>query len=248
MQGPVGTHRLFWSWLLLILVSLQAPVLRAEVLHKTLRIGGTVIEYDVVLPAEYDAAKAYPAVLAFAGGPETEDIDRHMIDTTFRDQAERRGYIVIVPAAPDGHLFYDGGERIIPRFLQQIAADYRIEGNKFRAAGRSNGGVSAFEVASLYPQYFVSITAFPGYLLFPTAEHVAALSKLCVHMFVGADDELGFRETMQQQAAEFRRRGVALTFRVEAGQRHQIDTLMGSGAARLFNQFDQDRGGCMRDR
>jgi poly(3-hydroxybutyrate) depolymerase len=207
-----------------------------------------MVEYEVVLPNGYSAARAYPAVLAFAGGPQTTDIDQRIIAATFRDQAEQRGYIVVMPAAPGGHLFYNGGERIIPAFLRQILGDYRIKGGKFRAAGMSNGGISAFEVASLYPQYFVSITAFPGYLLFPTTEHIAAISKICIHMFVGENDELGFDKPMEQQAAEFRKRGMALTYRVEKGQGHYIQTLTGPGAARLFDQFDQDRRGCVRDR
>lgn len=238
-----------WSPLLLLVVaSLQGPLAGAGILHKTTRIGDFNVEYDVVLPNGYDAAKAYPAVLAFSGGPQTADGNQRMIDTTFRDQAEQRGYIVVVPAAPGGNLFYNGGERIIPEFLRQIMADYRIKGGKFRVAGRSNGGISAFEVASLYPQYFVSVTGFPGYLLFPTTEHVAALSKLCIHMFIGENDERDFTEPMQQQAADFRQRGIALTYSIEKGQSHEIDTLMGPGAARLFDQFDRDQRGCMRDR
>ena len=243
-MGPYG-------WLacsLLTVMSLQGALAGAQVLHKTTRIDGSVVEYRVVLPKGYDAARAYPAVLAFAGGPQTDAVDQRMIETTFLDQAEQRGYIVVVPAAPGGRLFYNGGERIIPGLLREVLADYRIRGARFRVAGRSNGGISAFEVASLYPQYFISITAFPGYLLFPTAERIAAISKLCIHMFVGEDDELGFGQAMQQQAADFRKRGLTLTYSVEKGQRHQIETLMGAGAGRLFDQFDRDRRGCKRDR
>lgn len=243
----MAVHR-WLPWMLLCALGVHGPAAGATVLHDTVRIDGYAVDYEIVLPDRYDPAKAYPAVLAFAGGPQTDAASRRLVETTLQQQAERRGYIVVVPSAPGGHLFYDGGERIIPKFLQQIMARYRIQGGKFRVAGRSNGGISAFEVASLYPQYFVSITAFPGYLLFPTPAHIAALSKLCIHMFVGEDDPLGFRETMQQQAAEFRRRGMAVTYRVEEGQRHQIETLTGAGAARLFDQFEQDRRGCRRGR
>jgi S-formylglutathione hydrolase FrmB len=44
----------------------------------------------------------------------------------------------------------------------------------------SNGGISSFHVASLNPQYFVSITAFPGYLWEATPAHVQAISKMCI--------------------------------------------------------------------
>ncbi len=235
-------------WLLaslLVAMALQASSARAEIQHKTTRVAGTTVEYEVVLPNDYDPAKAYPAVLAFGPGPQTTDIDRRIIADTFRDQAERRGYLVVMPAAPGGQLFFQGGEQIIPAFLRQILTAYKVEGGKFRAAGLSNGGTSAFQVASLYPQYFISITAFPGFMWSLTAEHIAAISKLCVHMFVGANDELGFDEPMRQDAAAFRARGIALTYTVEPGQGHHIDTLSGPGAARLFDQFEQDRRGCL---
>jgi hypothetical protein len=56
----------------------------------------------------------------------------------------------------------EGRERIFPEFLKRILADYKIQDNKFHIAGPSNGGIAAFYVASLNPEYFLSITAFPG--------------------------------------------------------------------------------------
>jgi poly(3-hydroxybutyrate) depolymerase len=243
-------HSFKWSWWcsLLVLLSLSWTAVNAAVLHKSMQIGATTIEYEVVLPNGYDATKSYPAILAFGGGPQTVEIDQRIIASTFRDQAERRGYIVVMPAAPGGQLFYQGSERLIPAFLHRIQTDYKIKGGKFRVAGRSNGGVSAFEVATTYPRYFVSITAFPGYLIYPTPQHIDAISRLCIHMFVGENDELGFGDPMQQQAAEFRKRHMALTYHVEKGQGHALNSLTGPGAARLFDQFDRDQRGCIRDR
>jgi poly(3-hydroxybutyrate) depolymerase len=239
------------KWLLRVLaltLGVHVPLAGAAVLHRTTQVDGVTVDYEVVLPNGYDASRAYPAILAFGPGPQTAELDQRIIAATFGNQAEKRGYIVVMPAAPEGQLFFQGGERIIPQFLRQILASYRIRGGKFRAAGLSNGGISAFEVASLYPQYFISITAFPGYLFFPTAAHIAAISGMCIHMFVGQYDELGFDKPMQQEAAEFRSRGMALTYRVEKGQSHRIETLSGPGAARLFDQFDQDQHGCVTDR
>jgi Putative esterase len=236
-----------WSWILLVIVALQSSMADAEVVHKTMQVGGTTIEYELVLPNNFNSRKPYPAVLAFGGGPQTVEIDQRIIDEVWRDNAEVRGYIVVMPAAPEGHLYYNGGDRLIPGFLQQILKDYKVEGDKFRVAGQSNGGISAFEVASEYPQYFISITAYPGYLLFSTRQSLSAISKLCVHMFVGEYDELGFGPEMKKQAAEFRANGIAVTYRLEKGERHRIGTLHGTGAARLFDQFDGDRTGCMKD-
>jgi poly(3-hydroxybutyrate) depolymerase len=242
----VGAHG--WGLWVLAIAAGTATAASAEVLHKSTLIQGVPVEYEVVLPNGYDASEAYPAVLAFGPGPQTVGIDQRIIDATFRDQAEKRGYIVVMPAAPGGQLFYQGGERIIPAFLHQILADYKIQDGKFRAAGLSNGGISAFEAASLYPQFFVSITGFPGYLLFPTKARIAAIAKMCIHMFVGQYDELGFENPMQAEAARFRKLGIAITYRVENGQGHHIETLSGPGAAALFDQFDADKKACSTDR
>jgi predicted esterase len=150
----------------------------------------------------------------------------------------------VVPAAPNDQLFFEGGERIFPEFLKQILTDYKIRDNKFHIAGPSNGGISAFHVASLNPGYFLSITAFPGYLWEETPAHIQAISKMCIHMFVGELDPMGWQPLMQKQAAEFRAKGMTATYTVEKGQPHRLDTLAGANAARLFDLFDQEKNGC----
>jgi predicted peptidase len=217
-----------------------APTIKAEVLQKTMSIGSTTVSYELVLPNNYDAGKAYPGVLGFSGGPQTLTTVQRSVSSVYADEAQKRGYIVVVPAAPDGELFFEGGERIFPAFLKQILAQYRIVGGKFHIMGNSNGGTSAFYIASLYPQYFISITAFPGFLPDTSAAGLEAIAKMCIHMFVGQNDELGFEVPMQQNLAAFRRRGLSVTYSVEAGQPHRLATLTGAQAARLFDQFDED--------
>ena len=169
-----------------VLVIVTILPVKAEVLDKTKNIGGTTVHYKVVLPNNYDASKAYPGVLAFGGGPQTMNVVDSVIARNFRDEAEKRGYIIVVPAAPNGQLFFEGGERIFPEFLKQILADYKIQDNKFHIAGPSNGGIAAFYVASLNPDYFLSITAFPGYLWEETpAAHPGHLQNVHQHVCRG---------------------------------------------------------------
>ena len=225
---------------------LMTATVQAKVLHQTTRVDQTVVHYEVVLPEPYDAQRAYPTILAFGGGPQTLDVVERLIERTFRDQAEQRGYLVVLPVAPGGQLFFEEGAHIFPGFLQQILSTYKVEGGKLLVAGPSNGGISAFYVAARYPDYFRSITAFPGFLPDPTPPLMRAIAGMCIHMFVGEFDELGFDQPMRQEAEVFRRQGLALTYSTEKGQPHRIGTLTGSGAARLFDLFDRDRHGCAR--
>src|ERR1700726_1166957 len=143
--------------------------IQAELLEKTKKVGGTTVRYKVVLPNGFDPAKTYPAILAFGGGPQTMDTVDNVLSRNFRAEAEKRGSMVVAPAGPGDQLFFEDGARIFPEFLKMILADYRILDNKFHIAGPSNGGIAAFHVAASNPQYFLSVTAFPGYLWQPSA-------------------------------------------------------------------------------
>ena len=217
-------------------------VAAADVLVKTAAINGLTLHYKVVLPKNFDPAKPYPAVLAFPPGGQDMDMVDATLSQNFRAQAEQRSYIVVEPAAPNGTLFFEGGERVFPAFLTKLIGDYKILDNKFHVAGNSNGGLSAFLIASRYPQFFWSVTGFPGFLDEATPQQMAALGKLCIHMFAGELDS-GWPEAMREQAAKFRASGYKVTFVIEKGQPHVIGTLTGAGAARLFDQFDAARAG-----
>src|SRR5712692_9654754 len=177
-----------------VLIALTATIcarlpMPGEVLTKTTRIGKTTVHYKVVLPEKYDASKAYPGVLAFSGGPQTMSTVDGAISRNWREQAERRGYIVVIPAAPDDQLFFEEGARVFPEFLTRFLAEYKIQDNKLHIAGVSNGGISAFHIAASYPQYFLSVTGYPGYLPDATPPRVQALAKMCIYMYAGEMDK-----------------------------------------------------------
>ena len=219
---------------------------RAELLEKTKKVSGTTVEYKVVLPSGYDPAKAYPAILALGGGPQTMTVVDNILDRNFRAEAEKRGYIVIAPAAPDDDLFFEGGDRIFPEFLNMIQADYKIQDNKFHIAGPSNGGIAAFHVAAANPQYFLSVTAFPGYMWQPSAAKLQAISKMCVFMYVGENDRYMWHSEMQKEAEWLRSKGTVARYTVEKGQPHRLDTLAGANAGRLFDGFEETKKGCSK--
>jgi len=74
----------------------------AEVRESTKTVGDAAVRYKTVLPDGYDPTKAYPAVLAFGGGPQTMNTVDNTLNRNFRAEAEKRGYLVFAPAAPAG--------------------------------------------------------------------------------------------------------------------------------------------------
>ena len=227
-------------------LAIAAQAAQADVSERIMRVAGTTVSYKLVLPNGYDAAKTYPAILVFGGGPQTMNTIEGALARNFQAEAEQRGYIVIGPAAPDGDLFFYDGDRIFPEFLDNIRAAYKIEAGKFHVAGPSNGGIAAMHVAAANPDYFLSVTAFPGYLWQPTEKKLRALTNICVYLYVGEHDEYRWHDEMQREAEFLRSRGGVARYSVERGQPHRIDTLAGEQAARLFDGFEAAKKGCTR--
>jgi poly(3-hydroxybutyrate) depolymerase len=239
------------EWIALFLATVVVAIFttrsaQAELLEKAKKVGDTTVRYKIVLPNGYDPAKTYPAVLAFGGGPQTMNTVDNVLNRNFRAEAEKRGYIVVAPAAPNDQLFFEDGARIFPEFLKMILADYRILDNKFHIAGPSNGGIAAFHVAASNPQYFLSVTAFPGYLWQPSPAKLQAISKMCVFMYVGENDEYMWHAEMKKEAEMLRSKGTVARYTVEEGQPHRLDTLAGSYAGRLFDGFEETKKGCSK--
>jgi len=237
------------KWMLLApamvaILMLPAEPLRAEVLEQTKQVAGASVHYKTVLPDGYDPTKAYPAILAFGGGPQDMFTVDNILNRNFRVEAEKRGYIVVAPAAPDGDLFFEEGARIFPEFLKMIMADHKIQDDKFHVAGPSNGGVAALHIAASNPQYFLSVTSFPGFMPQPDATKLRAISKMCVFMYVGEFDPSRWHGEMQFEVEYLRSQGTLARFTVEKDQPHRLDTLAGANVGRLFDGFEETRKGC----
>src|SRR5437762_12536458 len=124
-----------------MLVVLTGPAAFAKVIDESATIAGMNLHYKVVLPRDYNPEKSYPAVLAFPPGSQGNDMVQVTLLQNWAGEAQRRGYIVVIPAAPNGHVFPQEGARVFPEFLDKLLADYKIRDKKFHVAGMSNGGI-----------------------------------------------------------------------------------------------------------
>ena len=167
-------------------LALAAGPVRAEILSKSGEFARTTVEYRVLLPPGYDASKPHPVVLVFTGGAQGIDAAENTLKADWQAEAEQRGYVVISPAAPDGELFFQEGDKVFPAFLDMIRKDYKVAGK--------------IHVAAKYPQYFSSVTAYPGlWQDNPEADYPPALKGLCLYMHAG-DRDPDWRNAMTQEA------------------------------------------------
>lgn len=246
MMKAIGFKRILPGLAVVLPIAFGGVPAEASVLDQTKKVAGVTVQYKVVLPDGYDSAKSYPAIVAFGGGPQTMNTVDGILTRNFRAEAEKRGYIVVALAAPDGELFFEGGARIFPEFLKMILAEYNIQNGKFHIAGVSNGGISALHIAAANPQYFLSVTAFPGFMWEATQAKLQAISKMCVFMYVGENDEYRWHDEMQGEVEFLRAKGTVARYTVEKGQPHRLDTLAGANAHRLFEGFEETKKGCSR--
>ena len=95
----------------------QAIIKEASVEYLSMTLdSGQKLDYGLVLPANFDAQQTYPILLLLPPGGQTRD----MVDagfSFFADGAIKNGWIILSPVAPDGVLFFQGSETIIPEFL-----------------------------------------------------------------------------------------------------------------------------------
>ncbi len=101
-------------------------------------------------------------------------------------------------------------------------------------------------VAAENPDYFLSVTAFPGYMWEPSNKKLLAIAKMCVYFYVGENDEYRWHEEMKREAEFLSSRGTVAKYSVEKGQPHRIETLAGANASRLFDGFEAVKNGCSR--
>ncbi len=175
----------------LLALAITAPVVRAQGHeYRELELdGGGSLRYAVSTPADYDSAATYPVLLALPPGQQNEAMVEAGFTRYWGDQSRRAGWVVVSPVAPDGIAFWRGAERHIPALLVRIRETFRIEDGRMHLAGASNGGRSAFRVATQQPYQFQSLTVLPGYP--PTAadaERLGRLRGMRVRMFVGGND------------------------------------------------------------
>ena len=222
--------------LTLAILALGRPA-AAEIRDLHAPFGPFDIMYRVITPPAYDPAKAYPAVLVFTGGGQDWNGVQRTLDADWKDEAAKRGYILISPAAPTGFLFFEAGDVIFPAFLDRIRKDYRIAG-KLHIAGHSNGGLSAYHLASLHPGYFSTVTGYPGLLDSSEMGVAPALKPLCLYMHVGERDELGWTEPVRQEANALKQQGYRVQFTLEKGQGHRLHAKEIDLSRRLFDEIE----------
>ena len=200
-------------------------------------IDGTQLEFRLAAPEQ--ERPTYPFLLALPPGQQTRDAVDWGWRTQYRDQAERRGWVVVSPVAPDGRLFFRGAETYLPELLERLSQEYPPEGGRYHLAGVSNGGLAAFAVAIEHPRLFQSMAVFPGW---PAPSHLEQLDRLAdipLKMWAG-EGEVSLRlELMRQVVTALQTAGGTVELEVRSGEGHLIESLL--GGREVFEYLESHR-------
>ena len=203
-------------------------------------IGGRSVEYMVTIPEGFAVGDTAPVLLALPPGGQDLEITRNAHNAVYHREAIRLGWVVVSPAAPGGDLFFDGGEDVLPGFVDWIEAWVTPEGGAPHVAGISNGGISAFRFAAENPDRLQSLVVFPGFAQSDDdREALAQLSGIPVRMHVGGNDT-GWIAESEATFTALIAAGTNVRLETYPGENHVIQAT--SDGQIIFSQLESFRG------
>jgi len=206
------------------------------------RSDGATIDYWLVLPRDFSPEQIWPVLIGINGSNQSLQVGQFALNNFWGMQAHHAGWIVVNPAPVGSDAFYYGdGHLVFDEFLDHIAATYKVEGGRFHIAGYSNGGTSAFNIASSFPRHFQSVTAFPGYAIpGPSFDRLEQLRDMRVTMFWGETDKGPARKHSLLTHDRLKELGIDSTIMEFPGEPHIPPSLMGD---RFMKHMDTLRAG-----
>ncbi len=179
-----------------------------------------VIEYAVYLPEGFDAAQAYPAVLAFPSGAMGRADADAMTERLWSTPAARGPWIVVVPLVPGDDWRTHPKHHALNDLLDHVKEHYPIRENTFHIMGYGQRGS---DIASTWShmsrEYFGSLTTASGaaYRTWDASDlrslPTDADERLDVLIIYGDGDETTMADV---EAAKTRMNGIDYPYMIEA--------------------------------
>jgi polyhydroxybutyrate depolymerase len=126
---------------------------------ETIKVNGTIRNYRLHLPEEYDPNWEYPLVLSFHGL--NSDAERQEILTGFSTLADNEDFIVVYPDGLEAkwRFLQQKGEDVqfVKAIIRELAEDQSIDVRRIYANGISNGAQMVWRLVCDKPQIFAAV-------------------------------------------------------------------------------------------
>jgi hypothetical protein len=122
--------------------------------------------------------------------------------------------------------------------FEVAATEHRLRALLCKSKSETALGLVAAALFFLSGQAFgaSSVTPFPGYMWEPTPAKHQTISKVCVFMYVGENDEYRWHSEMQGEAEFLRAKGSVAHYTLEKGQPYRLGTLADANAGRFLGR------------
>jgi pimeloyl-ACP methyl ester carboxylesterase len=124
----------------------------------------TLQPYRLYVPTAWDGKRALPLVVALhgMGGDENSIFDAYR-NGAFKEEAERRGWMMVCPKGRDSASMYRGtAETDVLDVLADVRRQFAVDGQRIYLMGHSMGGYGTWSIAMNHPEIFAALGPVAG--------------------------------------------------------------------------------------
>jgi predicted esterase len=202
------------------------------------QVDDTLQPYRMYVPGSYDGSKPFPLVIALhgMGGDENSIFDQYN-KGAFKEEAEKRGYIVACPKGRQPASMYVGSaEQDVLDVIAQVKLSYRIDSDRIYMTGHSMGGFGTWSIAMDHPEIFAALAPISGGGNPQGMAKIAQIPQLVIH---GDNDKTVPVERSRVMVAAAKKLGVEIKYVEVPGGSH-ID-VAAPAFKDIFDWFDSHR-------
>ena len=115
----------------------------------------------VITPAIWTPDTELPVIFALPPGAGDMNMVNAFLGNYWSREADRRGYIIVSPAVV-GRSLEDTAREVLDAVFNWMDGNVSYDDERMAIVGQSNGGLGAFHVARVRPDWFTSIVVMPG--------------------------------------------------------------------------------------
>lgn len=155
-------------------------------LFRSITVGGQEYRYSVYVPRDYDAARAWPAMVFLHGRGECgTDGSKQLaqgVGTAIMFNPERWPMIVLFPQKPTAESQWEDHDAAVMAMLARARDEFNVDAQRLYLTGLSQGGHGTWMIAAAHPKTWAAIAPICGYGE-PTlvAEKIKDIPTWCFH-------------------------------------------------------------------
>ncbi len=179
---------------------------------------------SLLLPKEYDAAKAWPLVIVGHGGnaemsQERAESTARMYVREFADAALAKGFILAAPATARGWMWI--GNSVLLSAVSKLSRDFHVDPDRVYVTGHSMGGHFSWRAGIFFADRFGAVAPMSGGYDYVADRSILSLFNVPGYATHGRDEPYGIADHNRKMKAWFGERRFDWTI-VEKPGGHEI--------------------------